>query len=52
MSKKATSQFSKQELLQQEETLEIQKRKRELIIGIPKVILTPSTVFMFPCSSL
>ncbi|PHS53001.1 MAG: alanine dehydrogenase [Lutibacter sp.] len=52
MSKKATSPFSKQELLPQEETLEIKKQKGELIIGIPKethyqekrVCLTPDAV--------
>ncbi|WP_299524133.1 alanine dehydrogenase [uncultured Lutibacter sp.] len=52
MSKKVTSPFSRQELLPQEETLEIQKRKGELVIGIPKethyqekrVCLTPDAV--------
>lgn len=52
MSKKATSPFSKQELLPLEETLEIQKQKGKLIIGIPKethyqekrVCLTPDAV--------
>ena len=52
MSKKITSPFSRQELLPQEETLEIQKRKGELVIGIPKethyqekrVCLTPDAV--------
>ncbi|MBL4939803.1 MAG: alanine dehydrogenase [Lutibacter sp.] len=52
MSKKATSPFSKQELLPQEETLEIKKQKGELVIGIPKethyqekrVCLTPDAV--------
>lgn len=52
MSKKASSPFSKQELLPQEETLEIKKRKGKLVIGIPKethyqemrVCLTPDAV--------
>ncbi len=52
MSKKVTSPFSKQELLPQEETLEIEKQKGELVIGIPKethyqekrVCLTPDAV--------
>ncbi|MBT8317218.1 MAG: alanine dehydrogenase [Lutibacter sp.] len=52
MSKKATSPFSKQELLPQEETLEVYKQKGELVIGIPKethyqekrVCLTPDAV--------
>ena len=52
MSKQTTSPFSKQELLPQEETLEIQKHKGELVIGIPKethyqekrVCLTPDAV--------
>ncbi|NQV78412.1 MAG: alanine dehydrogenase, partial [Lutibacter sp.] len=52
MSKKIISPFSRQELLPQEETLEIQKRKGELVIGIPKethyqekrVCLTPDAV--------
>jgi alanine dehydrogenase len=52
MSKEATSPFSKQELLPQEETLEIKKQKSELVIGIPKethyqekrVCLTPDAV--------
>ena len=52
MSKKATSPFSKQELLPQEETLEIIKQKGKLVIGIPKethyqekrVCLTPDAV--------
>lgn len=52
MSKKATSPFSKQELLPQEETLEIIKKKGKLVIGIPKethyqemrVCLTPDAV--------
>jgi len=52
MSKKVTSPFSRQELLPQEETLEIQKRKGKLVIGIPKethyqekrVCLTPDAV--------
>ena len=52
MSKKATSPFSRQELLPQEETLEIQKQKGKLVIGIPKethyqekrVCLTPDAV--------
>jgi alanine dehydrogenase len=52
MSKKVSSPFSKQELLPQEETLEITKRKGNLVIGIPKethyqemrVCLTPDAV--------
>ncbi len=52
MSKKATSPFSKHELLPQEETLEIEKQRSELVIGIPKethyqekrVCLTPDAV--------
>lgn len=52
MSKKMTSPFSKQELLPQEECLEIEKQKGELVIGIPKethyqekrVCLTPDAV--------
>lgn len=52
MSKKATSPFSKYELLPQEETLEFTKQKGELVIGIPKethyqekrVCLTPDAV--------
>jgi alanine dehydrogenase len=52
MSKKINSPFSKQELIPQEETLEIIKRKGELVIGIPKethyqekrVCLTPDAV--------
>jgi len=52
MSKKPTSPFSRQELLPQEETLEIQKQKGKLVIGIPKethyqekrVCLTPDAV--------
>jgi len=52
MSKKATSPFSKYDLLPQEETLEIEKQKGELVIGIPKethyqekrVCLTPDAV--------
>ncbi len=52
MSKKVTSPFSKQQLIPLEETLEIIKRKGELIIGIPKethhqekrVCLTPDAI--------
>lgn len=52
MSKKMSSPFSRQELLPQEETLEIVKKKGELVIGIPKethyqekrVCLTPDAV--------
>ncbi|NEW78143.1 MAG: alanine dehydrogenase [Gelidibacter sp.] len=52
MSKKISSPFSQQELIPQAETLEITKRKSELIIGIPKethyqekrVCLTPDAV--------
>ncbi len=52
MSKKATSPFSKHELLPQEETLEVKKQKGKLVIGIPKethyqekrVCLTPDAV--------
>ena len=52
MSKKITSPFSKHELLPQEETLEVAKKKGELVIGIPKethyqekrVCLTPDAV--------
>ncbi|MDD3722536.1 MAG: alanine dehydrogenase [Lutibacter sp.] len=52
MGKKITSPFSQQELIPQEETLEIIKRKSELVIGIPKetyyqekrVCLTPDAV--------
>ncbi len=47
-----TSPFSKQQLLPQEETLELQKQKGELFIGIPKenqrtekrICLTPDAV--------
>ncbi|GAA3641725.1 alanine dehydrogenase [Flavivirga jejuensis] len=50
---KSLSPFTKQQLLPQEETLEIHKRKGELYIGIPKetafqekrVCLTPDAVF-------
>lgn len=52
MSKRATSPFSKHELIPKEETLEIAKQKGELVIGIPKethyqekrVCLTPDAV--------
>ena len=52
MSKKISSPFSQQELIPQEETLEVIKRKGELVIGIPKethyqekrVCLTPDAV--------
>lgn len=52
MGKKITSPFSQQELIPQEETLEIIKRKSKLVIGIPKethyqekrVCLTPDAV--------
>lgn len=52
MSKKITSPFTSQELIPQEETLEIQRKKGELVIGIPKetyyqekrVCLTPDAV--------
>ena len=52
MSKKITSPFTSQELIPQEETLEIARKKGELIIGIPKethyqekrVCLTPDAV--------
>ncbi|MFA5298053.1 MAG: alanine dehydrogenase, partial [Lutibacter sp.] len=52
MGKKISSPFSQQELIPQEETLEIIKRKSELVIGIPKethyqekrVCLTPDAV--------
>jgi alanine dehydrogenase len=49
---KTTSPFSKEELMPQEEMLEVQREKRELLIGIPKesylqekrVCLTPDAV--------
>lgn len=52
MSKKITSPFSQQELIPQEETLEVVRKKGELVIGIPKethyqekrVCLTPDAV--------
>jgi alanine dehydrogenase len=52
MGKKITSPFSKYELITQEETLEISRKKGELLIGIPKetqleekrVCLTPDAV--------
>ena len=52
MSKKASSPFSQQELIPQEETLEVVKQKGKLMIGIPKethyqekrVCLTPDAV--------
>ena len=49
---KTTSPFSKEQLMPQEEMLEVQREKRELLIGIPKesylqekrVCLTPDAV--------
>lgn len=55
MSKKTTSPFSKEQLMPQEEMLEVQRKKGDLLIGIPKesctqekrVCLTPDAVAAF-----
>lgn len=55
MSKKTTSPFSKEQLIPQEEMLEVQRKKGDLLIGIPKesctqekrVCLTPDAVAAF-----
>lgn len=55
---KSLSPFTKQQLLPQEETLEIFKKKGELFIGIPKetayqekrVCLTPDAVYALVCN--